>query len=306
MLKKILSLVMAFILYSTLFFTTVYATASSIQSISYEKYDCLTQEENTYSTEDWQIVTETPGYAGDGFIESEINPYQVIGDCNLGKIEYTTATRALRAASQIIITFPNNTTVYGSAIMVGPSTALTAAHCIYNSAWGGFAKTVTLIPARNLSTKPYGEAKASYISIPSAYKTNPKVGYDIAVLNLSSAIGNKSGYLSCKAFSTSVLTDPYQCGIEIDGYPESGHVNLSGRKTKLGEMWGMGGVCTYASGKVMRYTIDTFPGMSGAGIVAQSYYIAGVHDGYPTNNQTYNHGTRIDSEYLTWINGLLK
>lgn len=190
--------------------------------------------------------------------------------------------------------------------MIGPSTALTAAHCVYNSDRGGYAKGVSVAPARNLNSRPYGYTHSSKISIPVAYKSNPVAGNDIAVLNLQHAIGKESGYLSCKSYATSFLTDTYNCVLEINGYPGSDNNADLNEYTKLGEMWGMGGDCIYANGKLMRHSIDTFSGMSGAGIIVQSYYVAVVHDGNPQNNNSYNIGTRIDSEYLVWINGLIR
>lgn len=108
------------------------------------------------------------------------------------------------------------------------------------------------------------------------------------------------------------MIDSQNCSIDILGYPGNGnYADSSGQYTKLGEVWGMGGVSIYASGKKVRHTIDTFPGMSSAGIITEangvSYpFITGIHDGYPTNITRCNWGTRIDNEHLTWINGLLK
>lgn len=309
MLRKILSIITV----STLcFLFTISAPFTVFAAGVYEEYNCLTQQKKSYTTYNWEEVNKTPSYAGTGNMNYGIQPYQVIDECNLIKIEDTTVTPITRACCQIACLFPNGKYVYGSAVMIGPSTALTAAHCVYQSEWGGYAKSVSVAPARNLSNRPYGYTHSSKISIPAAFKTNGSYGNDIAVLNLQTAIGNKSGYIGCKVISPYTMIDSYNCSIEINGYPGSGYyADLNEQYTKLGEMWGMGGDCIYASGKKMRHTIDTFPGMSGAGIITAVYgtsypFITGVHDGYPTNNTRYNQGTRIDNEYLTWINGLLK
>lgn len=301
--KKYLALFLSLCISAPLL--TIPVKASSIET--YTAFNCTNKHEANYSTQNWDSASETESYAGNGYSDNQISTFQIIGENNLGKIENTKTVKKYRASAFLEITFPNSKTVTGTATMIGASTALTAAHCVYNKSYGGFATAITIIPARNLTKNPYGKTTVTTINIPNVYKTTPAVGNDIAVINLKSSIGKKSGYLGCAVASSKNLLDHYNYAIEYYGYPESGHNDINGSsKTMLGEQWGMGGDCTYVNGKVMRYDMDSIPGMSGAGIIFSTGSVIGVHDGYPKNNRTYNHGTRIDDAYLKWIKGLIK
>lgn len=303
------------------FVTRILLIALLMNSFSYQvsadapmfaTYDCETREETIYSTDNWENISETSDYAGIDYSEYGVSPVQIIGDNNLIYIRDTTVAKYTRSSAYIDVVYPNGVKNFASAIMIGPSTALTAAHCVYNSSRGGYAKTVTITPAKNMSLSPYGTATVTKISIPKSYKSPSNIGADIAILNLNSAIGKKSGYMSCKVVAGSTLIDSYNSAIELYGYPESGHVTMdmdengNDKITKKGEMWGMGGSATKVVGKIVQYDLDTIPGHSGAGLIYNGKYVIGVNTGYSKTDPTFNRGTRIDSEYLTWINGLIK
>lgn len=107
---------------------TISATYTVFAADVYEEYNCLTQQKKSYTTYNCEEVNETPSYAGTGNTNYGIQPFQVIDDCNLAKIEDTIVTPITRACYQVACLFPNGKYVYGSAAMIGPSTALTAAY----------------------------------------------------------------------------------------------------------------------------------------------------------------------------------
>jgi V8-like Glu-specific endopeptidase len=107
-----------------------------------------------------------------------------------------------------------------TATMIGPHTALTSAHVVYDPAFGGFANQVTILPGADGFLPPFGTFHARNFVIPSEYQTAPSAGDDIAVLNFSSNIGRRTGWFGYKAYSTPVLAHS-----ELDniGYPGDTH-----------------------------------------------------------------------------------
>lgn len=299
--KKYLNLILSFVC----FFVFSATTTTYAETQLYSTYDYENNEEEIFAIDDWTSVNETPGSPIDPNTPA---PALIIDTCNLTRIRDTTVTNITRATCFLSCKFKygdNKTkTLCGSGIMVGPSTLLTAAHCVYQPDYGGYADLVSVAPARNGSSCPYGKSRATKLSIPDSFKSKDIAQNDIAVINIASPLGNQSGYLACKVVSPDVLTG-YYTTVEMNGYPESGHQTLEG-VTTLGEMWGMGGAITYVNGKLLRHLHDTIPGHSGSGLVYASQYVIGVHNKYPYNSTEYNYGCRLDNEYLKWINGLMQ
>jgi V8-like Glu-specific endopeptidase len=101
-----------------------------------------------------------------------------------------------------------------TAEMIGPDSALTSAHVVYNASRGGFAKSVSIEPGRQGSTQPFGSFRAKNWEIPSYYKSHPSTSVDLAVLNFSpinfltgsKSVGEITGWFGYKSiFSDSAL-----------------------------------------------------------------------------------------------------
>jgi V8-like Glu-specific endopeptidase len=101
-----------------------------------------------------------------------------------------------------------------SGVMIGPDTALTSAHVVYDSTLGGFATGVTSTPGQNGNHRPFGTFAATAWVVPTIY-TNPltsdpiDTATDIAVLHFNpihrngriTHIGALTGWLTPKAYS---------------------------------------------------------------------------------------------------------
>lgn len=235
---------------------------------------------------------------------SSVSPQQIIGDNNLIKMDDTTISAAYSSRTHLRVTFPNGKKIVGSGTMIGPCTLITAAHCVYSSDFGGFATSVVASPGRNGSNYPYGSTGAKEISIIESFKTKITAANDIAIVNLRSNIGSKSGHLICKYISDSVLTSSYTY-LDLFGYPGTGYSTEFG-KTTNGELWGMGASVLSVNGKYIKHEGDTYPGHSGSGLVYRGEYVVAVHNRYPTNDKTYNMAARIDAEYMKWITTLIE
>jgi V8-like Glu-specific endopeptidase len=101
------------------------------------------------------------------------------------------------AVAEVQVTFPNNTTAFGSGALIDSFHLLTAAHVLYNPYEGGWATSVTVIPARNGFSAPYGVAYGTYERVDPSWRgvAFPSVE-DIGLVTLNTPIGNRTGWFS--------------------------------------------------------------------------------------------------------------
>ncbi|WP_156664712.1 serine protease [Mycobacterium sp. 852002-51057_SCH5723018] len=157
--------------------------------------------------------------------------------------------------------FPGSANAYLSqgctATMIGPSTALCAAHCFYNNGWISSASIIfgadTVAP-----TAPFGSFLADSLTLPGAWnKQGPwdsgDWSWDFAVLEFSPSrprLGDQTGW-----FGTGQQFDGSKTCI---GYPSDKPVPSP---------WVKGGTFTGTSfGTRYQHDLDIIPGDSGAGI----------------------------------------
>jgi glutamyl endopeptidase len=116
-----------------------------------------------------------------------------------------------------------------SAVMIGPDTAITSAHVVYNRSLGGLARQVTVTPGQDGHTAPFGSVRVVSWVIPSLYtslKTTIGLnsGADIAVLQLAPLyrsgqnvpVGEITGWLGHAAYSNQTLENLRVTNV---GYP---------------------------------------------------------------------------------------
>lgn len=75
----------------------------------------------------------------------------------------------------------------GTGVMIGPDLLLTAAHNVYSIQHGTWTQDVTVTPAQNGDSEPYGSYQASRIYILKAYQnevTGTSNSYDMALIKL--------------------------------------------------------------------------------------------------------------------------
>lgn len=73
-------------------------------------------------------------------------------------------------------------TVPCTAFLEGPDVLFTAAHCVYDASFGGWADTIVFYPARDGSSKPYS-ANVSEMSIAQSYVDEQKDDWSILVVD---------------------------------------------------------------------------------------------------------------------------
>lgn len=184
-------------------------------------------------------------------------------------------------------TWPNNKKTVGTGWMFGASTVVTVAHNVYDSANGGWAEKILVWPGRNGNTAPFGNDRVIEYHLPTAYTNAENRKYDVALLKLSTNLGEKTGYFGVKYSPTSYLNE----NVYVSGYPAE-----RGKK-----LYKMDGIIHKVTQSQIYYEIDTENGQSGSPVYlgnGSNRYCVGIHSGQRT---TENVGIRITRCIFEWL-----
>lgn len=204
----------------------------------------------------------------------------IIGSDNR-RIVTNTSTYPFSTAAHLVMTFPNGKSYIGSGHLISNDTVLTAGHCIYSKADGGWATSVAVYPGYNGKTAPFGVAYASKLMSISGWTSNNSSEHDIGAIKLNKSIGNNTGYMG--------LTTNTNSGITLTGF----HGDLNG---KMGTE--SGSISSLTPNNVF-YKLDSTGGASGSGVYNNSNQILAVHAYGRTSD---NFGTRINNEKFNIVN----
>ena len=193
-----------------------------------------------------------------------------------------------------------------SATLIGPSTVLTAAHCLYNHDAGGWQEDMFFVPGLNGSTAddaPFGGYEYDSAYVVQGFIDNYQGYYgsvlpwDLGIITLKQPIGNNLGWLGYNHYEA--LGD---FTANIVGYP--------GDKNPPALMWRA--TCEVVAENVgtenFGYDCDTYPGSSGSSVYAydeglKQRVVVGVN---VAESPEYNTAVRLNASYVAWINSLWK
>ncbi len=246
----------------------------------------------------------------------------VIGNDNRELVQ-NTRQHPFSAIAFLEIFFPYGGVQGGTAIMIGPNAALTAAHNLYCGELGGWAVYVRVTPAvtgdASSPTNPYGytSARELVISVP-AFEDEAEtdgVDCDWGVIRLNSNIGNNSGFLGFQYIAPSLEAT----SVMISGYP----VDLNSLGDTCNQYMHSGRIVSDISSQIIAgnnrsyenrlftYKIDASGGQSGAPILYYSngaYQIIGIHSSgsYEIDNDNEyvyyrNNGCGLTSELFNFL-----
>jgi glutamyl endopeptidase len=180
--------------------------------------------------------------------------------------------------------FPNGKWFIGSGTMVNRHHVLTAGHCVYSKADGGWATTVRFCPAQDGASTPFGCFTAVRLVSVTAWTNNTDSDWDMGMLILGSEAGNQTGWFGVVTFPS-------------DGSLQNARVNVTGYPGDKGgrQMWTMADIVTRLTPERFFYQIDTAGGQSGSGVWGvfpgqQGEKVAGIHT---TGSSSENGATRI-------------
>jgi len=199
-----------------------------------------------------------------------------------------------RTACKLFMTFPNGKKYIGSGIMIAPKYVLTAGHCVYWQADGGWATRVEVVPAYDgsysPSYRPFGTAWASYYHAYTGWTSYQSWDHDFALIRLDRRIGNSTGWLGYGHFSSNTGVTGHTAGYPGDKY--------GGAR----QYYDYDPVYSETAYQVKFYT-DIMKGQSGSGIwrtnSAGSRYVFGV---VSWESASINGGCRINSSKASSIN----
>ncbi len=182
-----------------------------------------------------------------------VAPDRIIGSDDRIKISDTTVfpwTAMVKIQGQ----WNDSETFSCSGWMLGPSTLVTAGHCVYSSGGANtYAYNVTVTPALNTDApnpQPFGVCRAlrGWVLLP--WYDNADPGYDYGVYDLGCRIGYQTGNLGMKVISGSA-NGTYEA---VAGYPgDKGATTL----------WSAGGTIQTSQTRLFFYDNDMMPGQSG-------------------------------------------
>lgn len=242
---------------------------------------------------------ETPSGVKD---EEGIDPNrQVFGDDD--RVQVTETTKfPFRTIGQLWTKIDDENWGSCSATLIGPSTIITAAHCIYSHDHGGWGKAAEFYPGLDGENAPFGGMNVTNANIlegfVSQYKDNygSVVSYDLAVLELDKPAGDELGWMAFGNFDK-----PASFVANIVGYP--------GDKPSS-TMWRAS--CDVNEQDFdetnFAYLCDTYPGSSGSSVYVynkdkKERIILGVNI---AENPQFNLATRLNPAYFKWVKGLVK
>jgi glutamyl endopeptidase len=195
-----------------------------------------------------------------------------------------TAAYPFRTICHLEITAPNGRSYIGSGAFIGPRVVLTAGHCIYIRADGGWARSVKVIPGRNGAQKPYGEAVGTRFHSVKGWVNSNNSNYDYGVIVLPAALGNTVGWMGLANLSFASLMG---LNVNNSGYP--------GDKAYGTQWWNSNNILA-VTGRRLYYRIDTMGGQSGSPVWRfkdAKRHIIGIHT---TGGSPFNGATRVNAD----------
>jgi V8-like Glu-specific endopeptidase len=217
-----------------------------------------------------------------------------------------------------------------SGTMIGPSTMITAAHCVHDS--NNWLATKTWSPgvdSEDTVDFPYNPFSGGYpsnnasntaifqcywVTIPGGYLDGGDDEWDFAVIefaggynNCNLSPGNTVGWLGWGSQSNATIENNINY---IYGYPAGGTTpkcgvvssTCGGGSCNWPQIWGWGRSDFEADGDSIEHRVDTSSGQSGSGIynMAQGFRkVIGIHLG--CESSTENRGRRIDGTVIDFV-----
>ncbi len=311
--SKMLSIIItcAVLISSVAFPKNALADDNATGSMTFTSYNIATGQESTHSIESLQETPENaalfsaqqqiysltsscppilPSWAQESNANNNGGSTRVIlGDSDQRTKIANTTVFPNSAIVWLAASFPNGDVWYGTGWMISANALTTAAHVIYKVASGGWATSVTAIPGKNGSTRPYGTFTSETMWISNEWKNASDPNWDLGIIKLSSApdVG---------AFGFSVNSDSWLKGqtVRLTGYPDD--KKGSDDHTQWTASDKIGNVTSF----LVYHKIDTFSGQSGAPIFVDSTNTAvAVHTG--DLSSTYNRGVRITQAHYDFM-----
>jgi glutamyl endopeptidase len=239
-------------------------------------------------TEVIEEVGEGGVFTRDAFFASYPELYQrsvqeiIFGTDDRVRITPTT-TFPWRAICALRITAKDGSRWIGTGWLVAPRTVITAGHCVYLHAQGGWPKSIEVIPGLNDSARPYGSCTGTSFRSVAGWVNDKKSEYDYGCIILPKDCrpGDRTGIFGFAVKDDQYLLNAY---LNLSGYPGDKGGN---------QQWFMAHKAKSVTPRIIYYEIDTMGGQSGSPVwvkVGNTRLAIGIHT---NGNVTGNSATRI-------------
>ena len=211
------------------------------------------------------------------------------------RVEVTNTTAVpWRWICKLIIKFPNGAGGGCTGWFIGPKAVMTAGHCVYSQANGGWARQIEVIPGMRGTTRPFGSMIGTSFRSVTGWTQNSDQNYDYGCIILPSpTLGNQLGY-----FGFAALTDASLQNLLVNnsGYP--------GDKP-FGTQWFNAGRVTNVTARKIYYMLDTYGGQSGSPtwrFLNNQRHAVGIHAYGGCPNSSTRIVTAVYNNMMTWRN----
>ncbi len=181
-------------------------------------------------------------------------PETVCGSDDRVRISPATAI-PWRWCCELLITLGNGSGARGTGWFIGPRTVMTAGHCVFSQATGGWVRRIEVIPGMDGASRPFGSQVGTSFRSVSGWTSSANPEYDYGAIILPNGdLGNRVGWFGFAVLDDASLQNLF---VNTAGYP--------GDKP-FGTIWYNAGNITQVTSRRLFYMIDTAGGQSGSAV----------------------------------------